>query len=68
MTQQLETKTYKFTFKHINHSVFRGQIVATSEVNRDEQMLSLLYNRYRRKLQLDSVYGKVEFVELTDKF
>ena len=65
---ELETTTYKFTFKHINHSVFRGQIVATSIANRDQQMLSLLSQRYRRNIPLDSIYGKVEFVELTDKF
>ena len=64
MSQQLETKTYKFTFKHQNHSVFRGEIVATSIVNRDTIMLSLLSQRYRRNIPLDSIYGKVEFEEV----
>lgn len=61
---ELEIKEYQFTYRHINHSVFRGVIKATSIVNRDTQMLSLLYNRYRRKIPLSSIYGKVEFVEL----
>lgn len=62
--QEQETKTYKFTFKHQNHSVFRGEIVATSIVNRDTIMLSLLSQRYRRNIPLDSIYGKVEFEEV----
>ncbi len=68
MLEQPITTTYKFTFKNINHSVFRGEIVATSIENRDQQMLSLLSQRYRRKLPLDSIYGKVEFVEVSNKF
>ena len=68
MLEQLEKTTYKFTFKHINHSVFRGEIVATSIDNRDEQMLSLLSQRYRRNIPLDGMYGKVEFVEVSNTF
>ena len=64
---QQETKTYKFSYKHINHSLFTGTIVATSEENRDKQMRNLLFARFRRKLELDSIYGKVMFVEVTDK-
>jgi hypothetical protein len=51
---------YSFTYTHVNHSVFRGVIKATSIKNRDTQMLSLLFGRYRRHLSLDGV----EFVEL----
>lgn len=64
MLEQQPTTTYKFTFKHQNHSVFRGEIVATSIENRDQQMLNLLFNRYRRKLPLKSVYGVVNFEEI----
>lgn len=59
--QELETKTYQFTFRHVNHSVFRGEIVATSIENRDTQALSLLSQRYRRNLPLDGIHGKMEF-------
>ena len=55
---------WKFEYSHTNHSVFRGVIKAVSIDNRNTQMLSLLYKRYRRKLPLDGV----KFVELTDKF
>jgi hypothetical protein len=44
-----------FEYKHTNHSVFRGVIKAVSIANRDCQALSLLFNRYRRKLGLDNV-------------
>lgn len=54
-----ETTTYKFTYKHVNHSVFTGTIKAVSIVNRDTQMMSLLYNRYRRHLTLDGVVFEV---------
>ena len=63
MTEQ-EIKTYKFEFTHTNHSVFRGEIKATSIDNRDVQMLSLLFNRYRRHIGLE----KVRFIELVDIF
>lgn len=59
-----QTTTYKFTFSHINHSTFRGEIVATSIENRDQQMLSLLSQRYRRNIPLNSVYGNVVFEEV----
>jgi hypothetical protein len=58
---QQETKTYQFTYHHSNHSVFRGEIVATSIENRDTQALSLLSQRYRRNLPLEGVHGKMEF-------
>lgn len=61
MLEQQPTTTYKFTFKHTNHSVFRGEIVATSVDNRDAQMLSLLSQRYRRNIPLDGKYGTVVF-------
>lgn len=64
MLEQQATTTYKFTFKHQNHSVFRGEIVATSIENRDQQMLSLLSQRYRRNIPLNSVYGNVVFEEV----
>jgi hypothetical protein len=41
---------WSFEYKHTNHSVFRGVIKAVSLANRNTQMLSLLYKRYRRKL------------------
>jgi hypothetical protein len=55
---------WRFEYVSTNHSVFRGVIKAVSVDNRNTQMLSLLYKRYRRKLPLDGV----KFVELTDKF
>lgn len=64
MLEQQEVITYKFTFKHTNHSVFTGTIKATSIDNRDTQMLSLLSQRYRRNIGLDSRYGKVIFEEI----
>lgn len=64
MLEQQEVITYKFTFKHTNHSVFTGTIKATSIDNRDTQMLSLLSQRYRRNIGLDSRYGKVIFEEV----
>lgn len=64
MLEQQEVKVYKFTFKHSNHSVFTGTIKATSIDNRDTQMLSLLSQRYRRNIGLDSRYGKVIFEEI----
>jgi|JI71714B2RNA_FD_contig_31_3833019_length_4098_multi_6_in_0_out_0_7 hypothetical protein len=54
--------TYKFTYKHYNHSVFKGEIVAHNEEHRDKLMLNLLYSRYRRKLSLDGVV----FVEVKE--
>lgn len=64
MLEQQEVTTYKFTFKHTNHSVFTGIIKATSIDNRDTQILSLLSQRYRRNIGLDSRYGKVVFEEI----
>jgi len=54
MNKQVVT-TWKFEYTHQNHSIFRGTIKAVSVDNRDTQMLSLLYKRYRRKLALDGV-------------
>lgn len=54
MNEQVVT-TWKFEYTHRNHSVFRGTIKAVSIENRDTQALSLLYQRYRRKLSLDGV-------------
>lgn len=54
MIEQVVTE-YKFTYHHRNHSVFKGVIKATSTKNLHTQMLSLLYNRYRRHLTLDGV-------------
>jgi hypothetical protein len=51
---------WKFEYVSTNHSVFRGVIKAVSIDNRNTQMLSLLYKRYRRKLPIDGV----KFVEL----
>jgi len=54
MIEQVVTE-YKFHYVHSNHAVFKGVIKAVSEKNRDVQMLSLLYNRFRRHLTLDGV-------------
>lgn len=54
MIEQVVT-TWKFEYTHQNHSVFRGTIKAVSVDNRNAQMLSLLYQRYRRKLSLEGV-------------
>lgn len=54
MNEQVVT-TWKFEYVSTNHSVFRGTIKAVSVDNRNVQMLSLLYKRYRRKLSLDGV-------------
>ena len=62
MIEQQVTE-YKFTFLHQNHSTFKGVIKATSIENRDTQMLSLLANRYKRNLPLQSKYGNVVFEE-----
>lgn len=67
MLEQLQTTTYNFTYRHSSHSVFRGEIIATSIENRDTQMLSLLAQRFRRNLPLSGIHGSVEFVEVLDK-
>lgn len=64
---EVETTTYKFTYHHSSHSVFRGEIIATSIENRDTIMLSLLSQRFRRNLPLSGVHGTVQFVEVTEK-
>jgi hypothetical protein len=51
---------WKFEYVSTNHSVFRGVIKAVSVDNRNTQALSLLFNRYRRKIGLENV----KFVEL----
>ena len=63
MTEQIVTE-WKFEYVSTNHSVFRGTVKAVSIKNRDTQVLSLLYGRYRRKIGLESV----KFIELTDKW
>ena len=59
MTEQTITE-WKFEYVSTNHSVFHGTVKAVSIKNRDTQMLSLLYQRYRRKIGLENV----KFVEL----
>lgn len=61
MLEQQEVKVYKFTFKHTNHSVFKGEIKATSIENLHTQALSLLSQRFRRNLPLDGIHGKMVF-------
>jgi hypothetical protein len=51
---------WKFEYVSTNHSVFRGVIKAVSLANRNTQMLSLLFSRYRRKIGL----GNVKFEEV----
>jgi len=46
---------WSFEYVSTNHSVFRGVIKAVGILNRDTQMLSLLFNRYRRKIGLENV-------------
>ena len=54
MTEQTVTE-WKFEYVSTNHSVFRGTVKAVSIKNRDEQTLSLLFQRYRRKIGLENV-------------
>lgn len=61
MLEQQEVTTYKFTFKHSNHAVFKGEIKATSIENLHTQALSLLSQRFRRNLPLDGIHGKMVF-------
>ena len=61
MLEQQEVKVYKFTFKHSNHSVFKGEIKATSIENLHTQALSLLSQRFRRNLPLEGIHGKMVF-------
>lgn len=61
-----EVTLWNFKFSHINHSVFKGVIKATSIANRDTQALSLLNNRYRRPLPLSGPNGTMVFT-LTDE-
>lgn len=56
-----EVTVWSFVFKHTNHSVFKGEITATSVENRDTQALSLLNKRYRRPLPLSGPNGTMVF-------
>ena len=39
---------YTFSFRHSNHTTFKGKIKAISDENLLAQLEGLLYNRYRR--------------------
>lgn len=54
---------YSFTFKHTNHSTFRGTIKSTSEGNLKGQLRAKLFNRYRRECDI----SKVVLVEITEQ-
>jgi hypothetical protein len=58
-----EFKFYSFTYKHTNHSVFRGFIKATSEDNLNGQLKAKLFNRYRREQDIN----KAIVVEITQE-
>jgi hypothetical protein len=50
------------TYEHTNHTTVDVVLKVTDEDNLKTQALSILYNRYRRKLGLD----KVKFELLVD--
>ena len=50
-----EIKYYSFEFVHHNHSTFRGKVKALDDVNLNTQLESLLFNRYRRKQDVNKV-------------
>ena len=53
---------YRMTYSHTNHSTVDVVLKVTDEDNLKTQALSILFNRYRRKLGLD----KVKFALLVD--
>jgi hypothetical protein len=53
---------YRMTYEHTNHTTVDVVLKVTDEDNLKTQALSILYNRYRRKLGLD----KVKFELLVD--
>lgn len=58
-----EFKYYSFTYKHTNHSIFRGTIKATSNNNLTGQLRAKLFNRYRREQNI----SKAVVVEITQQ-
>ena len=58
-----EFKFYSFTYKHTNHSIFRGTIKATSEDNLNGQLKAKLFNRYKREQNI----SKAVVVEITQQ-
>lgn len=58
-----EFRYYNFTYKHTNHSIFRGKIKATSEDNLNGQLKAKLFGRYRRECDI----SKVVVVEITQQ-
>ena len=53
---------YKFTYKHTNHSIFRGLIKATSPDNLNGQLRAKLFVRYKREQDI----SLVDIVEITE--
>lgn len=56
-------KYYSFTYKHTNHSIFRGKIKTTSEDNLNGQLKAKLFNRYKREQDI----SKAVVVEITEE-
>lgn len=58
-----EFKYYSFTYKHTNHSIFRGTIKAINEDNLNGQLRAKLFNRFRREQDI----SKAVVVEITQQ-
>lgn len=58
-----EFRYYSFTYKHTNHSIFRGKIKATSEDNLNGQLKAKLFSRYKREQNI----SKAVVVEITEE-
>lgn len=54
---------YKFTYKHPNHSIFRGTVKATSPDNLTGQLRAKLFGRYKREQNINLV----DIVEITQQ-
>ena len=53
---------YKFTFTHMNHSIFRGTLKATNPDNLTGQLKAKLFGRYKREQDI----SLVNIVEITE--
>jgi hypothetical protein len=59
MNEQVVTE-YQYNYCHSNHAKITGTIKTVNIANRDCQMLSILYNRFKRHVTLEGV----QFVEV----
>jgi hypothetical protein len=48
-------KYYNVIYKHVNHSIFKAKIVAFSEANLTTQIESLIFQRYKRRINANVV-------------